>query len=165
MKKLVAFVCGVTCTASFADAEAEAVQKFEVISGKLQSSVSSSTMLVRETSDEVLAKLNRPDRPFPRFRGNTVSLSNLAVDVRKTDSLISPLTGHITFNCSFKYWEADSRDQLVGREKLSMLGDSCLALYALQSSQWVLKSFSCNGREVSAEDTTVVGMCRSHLPQ
>lgn len=112
--------------------------------------------------------------------------SNFSIDVRRTDSLISPIVGEMRFDCQSRGAIANSEDEARSapdsfdtKKGAAPDYNQCKASYAVQSGRWVFNSFSCVAipvnelgqigsgpnklREIGPTDTMIYGKCRALL--
>lgn len=102
-------------------------------------------------------------------------VSDVSFDARKTDSLVSPLAGEISYTCGVRGAKGASEQAvMVGGDNFNIpAAAKCRATYAYQSSKWINKSVSCQGLignvgpwvEVNRPSQGVLYSCAQALPK
>jgi hypothetical protein len=98
--------------------------------------------------------------------------SNIEYDVIKTDSIVSPFSGSIDFDCNVRSVNGNSKEEVEKGVVIDQGGVKCKANYAFQESVWKFKSMSCLSaiREkqwelIPKEDSGLHGRCHAIAAQ
>lgn len=107
-----------------------------------------------------------------------VYATEMAFDVRSTNSIVSPLIGELRFECNVKGTKASSEAEANSLpDSFNLTGQVCKATYAFQSSVWVFKKLECNYHlegisdggprfeEIKPTERNSFGICMSFLPK
>lgn len=86
-----------------------------------------------------------PNEAIPGWWRRQVYIRELSFDVRRTDSLVSPFSGEIAFNCHVRVARAKSEDELRSTPyTVDNLFGRCKVNYAYQGQKWIRKSGYCS---------------------
>ncbi|RRC97944.1 hypothetical protein [Amphritea balenae] len=137
MKKTIKKIiyCMISVSLSACTETDDPVQKFEQL-----------TDLYVETVSKQPVRLSPPGtRPASStvWHRRQIYISDLNYDVRKTNSLVSPLIGEMTFTCGVKGRQGKSKAEVSEGPDEFDQGIICIAKYAYQKQTWVKKQFHC----------------------
>lgn len=126
------------------------------------------------TVDSAPPVVSPPNRGITEWYRRKVSIREVAFDVRRTDSLVSPIAGEIVFNCHFRHARARSEDELKDTQYgPDALVGQCRVNYAYQGQKWVRKIGHCTSviervpapKPMDSPDRGVGYYCVNLLPQ
>ena len=157
-----------TCLATYAsDSDDAAVRRMEEFAVNYPRLVEASPEVVLSPTNEV--------KDWYRHK---VFVRDVAFDVRRTDSLVTPLAGLITYVCGVRGTKGASEAFVRSNpDNVSHDGDQCRAAYAYQASKWVRKDVTCEfptyaggGRFVKkwspvTTESGIFATCMKLLPQ
>lgn len=89
-------------------------------------------------------------------------------DVTKTNSVVSPHTGVISFECNARFAKGNSKEAVENVELKEFITSKCRATYSHQENNWIFKTLACqhnpinpnNFTDITSGDTSVSGQCR-----
>lgn len=87
--------------------------------------------------------ISPPDGSTLQWYRRKFTAENLTIDVRRTDSLVSPYVGDLQLDCTSKGTFGSTEADIKGTPDKFSGVTKCKASYAFQSSKWTLKSFKC----------------------
>lgn len=129
--------------------------------------------------DSAAAIVSPPSKDIKEWYRRKVFVKDVGFDVRRTDSLVTPLIGYLTFSCAVQGTKGTSEEYVRSRpDNFSLDGDRCKATYAFQSGKWVHKDLACEltvlgpdyrftrkWESISAKSKGIYGTCAMLLPQ
>lgn len=159
MKQILLFIIGVLFASSSAAIESDVVVK------RFKKMVVNYPKLV----DSKKPKISAPILPIsPLWYSRKLQIKDVGYDVKKTDSLVSPFTGEISYTCSFRGIKGATELEVTEGLDNFEGATKCKAVYAFQSPRWVLKSVVCQNHDKSTWVTPEEGTdyeCAKLLPQ
>jgi hypothetical protein len=157
---LIAALLAVSTIANAAESDAEIVAKLEKMAGNYPSLVDAKGPVI-----------SPPTSLVQEWYRRKVFVTNVAYDVRRTDSLVSPYSGTISYFCDVRGTKGTSEESVKsGADTFNGIASiPCTANYAYQSSRWVLKSVACQslltrGYEPVRPDSGTKYFCQQALP-
>lgn len=158
MKQISLFIVGILFASSSAAIENDMVVK------RFKKIVTSYPKLV----DAKKPVISAPSVSPLWFR-RKLQIKEIGYDVRKTDSLVSPFAGEISYICGVRGRDGATEQEVKEGADNFEIEKKCRAAYAFQSSRWVIKSVVCQSDDKSTWDTpregTVYDNCAKLLPQ
>lgn len=135
-------------------ANSDVVEKFEAITDKFSAN-----------AIHFPSKIYPPTDEYNQWARRQVHVSNVGYDVKKTNSLVSPFSGEITYQCSVTGMWGDSKEEVTnGPDAFNSSGDLCLATYAFQKNKWIKKNVMCKDDSGWGAPGGVMVDCASALP-
>lgn len=131
---LLASLVTVSTVGNSAESDAEIVAKLEKMAAIYPSLV-----------DAKPPEISPPTSLIEEWFRRKVFVNQVAFDVRRTDSLVSPYAGVISFTCDVRGTKGATRESVnSGPDTFHSTGGfPCTANYAYQSSRWVRKAVTC----------------------
>lgn len=112
------------------------------------------------------AKISPPTSTYNKWVKRQAHLYNVAYDVKKTNSLISPFSGEITYRCTVTgRYGATKEIASNGADDFDTTGRFCLGTYAFQKNKWIKKSVICKYESSWREPGGAIKDCASALPE
>ena len=119
--------------ANVAFANEEVVKRFEKL-----------TLSFTQMVNSQEAKISPPTGSVSVWYRRKIYVRDVAYDVRRTDSLVSPFAGEIFYVCGARGAKGLTELEVkTAPEQFDTGGGKCRANYAFQSSRWVFKAATC----------------------
>ena len=137
-------------------ANSDVVERFEAITDKFTANMVNIPASMSPPSDDT-------DHKWYKRQAH---IRNVGYDVRKTDSLVSPFIGEITYQCNVTGRSGASKQEASkGPDSFNTTGDFCTAKYAFQKNKWIKKNVICKDDSGGLrEPMGVMVDCASALP-
>jgi hypothetical protein len=158
MRSFLAAFLVVNTVANSAESDADVVAKMEKMAASYPSLVDAKGPVI-----------SPPTALIKEWYRRKVFVTDVAYDVRRTDSLVSPYSGTISYICNVRGASGTS-EQSVQSAADTFNGIApipCTANYAYQAARWILKSVACRpmrAYEPVRPDSGTTYSCQQALP-
>lgn len=164
MRILAVVFLAVCASANSAELDADIVAKLEKM-------VASYPSLV-DAQEPTILRQEDPDPSQREWYRRKIFVTEVAYDVRRTDSLVSPYSGTISYLCNVRGDKGPSEESVKSSPDTFRHepGNRCIASYAYQSAHWRFKSVACQsslgrgGYEPVQPHLGITYFCQQALP-